>query len=281
MVDHIVCRSSPSMTKSSEAAGQWELFAPPDVQTELTLRSPAIEGSVTSVDTEHYVAEPRQMVAQMNLNPLQVSCPIFADRFDSTERSHSTTSVDTAHFIPRVAEEIESSNSSHGDVQPHKKLQRLNGSRWSTDYTTHGRENLKMVELDPVEENVKFDNRESCSDPAEGLERVQPHGANIEENEAITQAAAALLMLSSSENTCQSSFSSAGDVCRRPFSYSVAQAGEDVSLHGGETSRPAHSEDATASSVLSRPSNKRRYRLISDLLAETPRVSDEDFEPSY
>lgn len=48
----------------------------------------------------------------------------------------------------------------------------MNGFRWSIDYIIYGWENFKMVELDFVEENVKFDNWESCLDLVEGLERV-------------------------------------------------------------------------------------------------------------
>jgi hypothetical protein len=50
---------------------------------------------------------------------------------------------------------------------------------------------------------------------------------------------------------------------------------ETNSLQGAEA---ASSEHPTANSVLSRPSNKRPYRQILDLLAETPRIRIANYE---
>ena len=95
----------------------------------------------------------------------------------------------------------------------------------------------------------------------------------------IVDAATVLVMLSLCKN--QSSSSLAG-VCRRPISSSKAagrlaggtNAGQEINSHQGcEAASPANPEDATASCVLSRPSKKRRYRLMLDLLAKTPRLS--------
>lgn len=222
-------RSSPSMTKSKGAAGQWKRF-------NLDTPSPTSEGSVTSVDND--CTKP---VAELNLNELH-SCPV------AVNPCHGSTVLRSPQGSSE--QELESTNSSHGDVELRKK-QRLNGPSGSKWITTRRRELLKRDHF--VEEtDAKVEN--------ENIEAVM-----------LVQAAAALLMLSSDEMSCQSSSSS---VCRRSFSSDRLVDGEEnLALEGDEMSSEEH---ATAgSAVLSRPYNKRRYRLVLDLLAETPRVCDE------
>lgn len=91
-----------------------------------------------------------------------------------------------------------------------------------------------------------------------------------EEREAVAQAAASLLTLSSNDDDWQPTSSVRAPFRRRNVSSasSLASIGEGSEQESGADG----SFVGCSGSVLSRPSNKRRYRSVVDLLAESPRV---------
>lgn len=108
---------------------------------------------------------------------------------------------------------------------------------------------------------------EVCADSgtSHGRLRTNPAEGEDEETEAVVQAATSLLSLASSENTPRRR--------RRPrpdVSSGGSPVESDRELDEAELSVD---RDGACSSVLYRPTNKRRYKLLVDLLAETPTVS--------
>lgn len=191
----------------------------------------------------------------------------------------STFSADSGRLrVPDMAAHEDGSSARHQEEMIRKlpKKEHLNGEvyyMWSADSgTSYGRKRLKripsrialpLIRSEPVEQTPTSRSRDVSTQTLFSDERkLRPkEGVLDEETEAVVQAATSLLSLSSDEGI------------RRPLSREPESPLEGEREVDDELGLPSSTTSSGgACSVLSRPCNKRRYRLVVDLLAVSPRV---------
>lgn len=148
------------------------------------------------------------------------------------------------------------------------------GKVFQKDHHEHGQKRLKRVipasiappsiRSEPLDQTPTSCFRDVCTQ-IPGSSRLQ----HDEETEVLVQAATSLLSLASSENV----------LLLTPSNGRLTPSSLRRSISSNENLRRWTSSDVEAdegdercSSVLTRPSNKRRYKLMVDLLVECPRV---------
>jgi hypothetical protein len=135
------------------------------------------------------------------------------------------------------------------------------------DHHEHGQKRLKRVtpasiappsiRSEPLDQTPTSCFRDVCT-RIPGSSRLQ----HDEETEVLVQAATSLLSLASSENV----------LLLTPSSLRRSMSSNENLRRWTSSDLEADEGDERCSSVLARPSNKRRYKLMVDLLAECPRV---------
>lgn len=281
---------APKWIQEAVARDQWSLITarPSLPNLALKLLSPSPTGTQASG-----TSPPKTPTFDMELNSRTRSTQPCVTTVPDHEGESSTVSADsdrrlTGNFLPDVAE---GSNSKKGDFNG-KAESRVH--RWSPK---NSQKRLKILASDGED-----DDDDDGAAMAEGSKvesgncRKLPEKDEQEEKEAVVQAAASLLSLSSNEDDWRRTPSTKKPVFRRHVSSSsLAVIGEgSVPRGNGTVSTVLRRNGSSASSlaaideresgesgsfvgcssgsVLSRPSNKRRYRSVVDVLAESPRV---------
>lgn len=195
--------------------------------------------SPTSTGTEESgTAAPKTPTCDMEI-AYSRPCP---DQYEYSAHQGSTGFPDSSRLFPELASAEIRSGTSHG----RKRLKRIPPACIAPP----------LMRSEPLEQTPTSCFRDNSTQTR--ILDLQAH--QDEDTEAVVQAATSLLSLASNERITSS-------ICR-----SSPERLASVEGIRSSSPEPEGSGRESCSSVLCRPNNKRRYRLMVDLLAECPRV---------
>lgn len=222
----------PIMAKLKEAAGEHWSLQVANPPGALKMLSPTSTGT-----EESGTAAPKTPTCDMEI-AYSRPCP---DQYEYSAHQGSTGFPDSSRLFPELASaEIrngEASGTSHG----RKRLKRIPPACIAPP----------LMRSEPLEQTPTSCFRDNSTQTR--ILDLQAH--QDEDTEAVVQAATSLLSLASNEQMTSS-------ICRSSSDEGIRSSSPEPEGSGRES----------CSSVLCRPSNKRRYRLMVDLLVECPRV---------